>query len=242
VTDADLSNAPDGRPTPSPGTAAPPEHFQPPPLRILHLLIWTAVAAALFKANMDTAYHPIHRQIRDVGNIIILAGGIVGFTVLVRSMFRGLNGRLQPGHWLLIVAVPVMVINTIGSRVLMTNESERWTLLAQWCVVWLTGVYCVALYSVAMWRTKDGWRWNVLFMFLVLLALAKVVELVLVNIWIDMVFEIANYSIVCLGLLAVVLADLRVRRDWLHWLGMAVLGVGPAANIASLVFALLIRI
>ena len=110
MSDLDLSNA--GEPLPAD------DHIQPPRLSILHLLLWTTVAAVLFKFNMAVAAVVLRAMAGMHGKmvatsivnrviaptrVIMYAAGLVGLGILIVSKIRGRRGRLQPGHWMLAV-------------------------------------------------------------------------------------------------------------------------------------------
>ena len=110
-----MSAADTPEPSPLPPGLALPEHYEPPRLSILHLLIWMTVAAVLFKLQAwheatepgyDISAHSLLIKADFTANIILDAAAYVGMGVLAISMFRGLRGRLQPGHWILAGEVP----------------------------------------------------------------------------------------------------------------------------------------
>ena len=95
--------------------APPPELFHPPRLGIVHLLAWTAVTAALLKLSvaaggpdLPSDYHSGERQIfftitGSMAHMMILAAGVVGTAVILRARLRGVTGRLQAGHWMVVI-------------------------------------------------------------------------------------------------------------------------------------------
>ena len=107
------ADQPEALPLP-PGPALP-EHYEPPRLSILHMLIWMTVAAVLFKLQVaieatDQGHSLFRRgvffQAYQAANVILDAAAYVGMGVLCMSMVRGLRGRLQPGHWILAGEAP----------------------------------------------------------------------------------------------------------------------------------------
>jgi hypothetical protein len=260
VTDADLPNPIDAEPLPAD------DHYQPPRLSILHLLLWTTVAAVLFKFNMAVtavitgviagmggrvfATSIVNRAIAPT-YVIMYAAGFVGLGVLVASRIRGRPGRLQPGHWMLVVVVPLYAATRIPDIALVLTHLIQqgtpsrlpfWYMQPAWAPLVVPGLCRAALYSWASIRTIDGRRWRALFVCLAILA--AIMALGYALLWsiffrltpgmirfLILGLPIPVNAVVCLTLLAVILVDLRVPRDWLHWLGIALVGGGAALEL-----------
>ena len=110
----------------------------------------------------------------------------------------------------------------------------------------LGSLYRSVIYFVASRRTKDGWWWKALFLGLAAIAALSSLFWGLMLIceayrlplsWRPfgpalyvMQFSAPIFSV--LAFLVVVLADLKNRRDWLHWLGVTFLGGGAALLVA----------
>ena len=124
-----------------------PELFHPPRLGIIHLLAWTAVTAVLLKLMMALEFFsppdelPRAMRIYSVTTLstdmMILAAGVVGTSVILCSRLRCITGRLQAGHWMLVTTTVVsvfsmplylwlFVLNADFRRPLSTNIFSDW--------------------------------------------------------------------------------------------------------------------
>jgi hypothetical protein len=186
MTDADRPKASDG------GPPLADEHFQPPRLSILHLLIWTAVAATLLKFIVVGAWRQgagasglslLLQAIRSA-YCILEAAGLTGLGVLVVSRLRGGSGRLQPGHWVLFTEVSanwcVLALYEayeVTHRIIAISDvspmnPDFFPLMKVYMGLSAAACLCCAtLYSIAAGRTKDGRRWKAFFLFLAIAAL-----------------------------------------------------------------------
>ena len=94
--------------------APPPQYFRPPRLGIIHLLAWTAATAVWLKffvasqrrlrydGPVRRVLTPSHHAIQFV-NAAVIGAGVVGATVILLGKARGESGRLQPGHWFVLI-------------------------------------------------------------------------------------------------------------------------------------------
>ncbi len=260
MSDAELPNPSDGEPAD--------DHFQPPRLRILHLLAWMTVATVIFKFNLAVSgviaramagtagrviknWSVAYRAIA-LTQVIMYAAGFVGLGILVAARFRRRPGRLQPGHWMLVVEVSLYAATRIPDVVLLLTyliqqgasfRLPSWYMRLNWEPLVVPCLCRASLYYWASIRTIDGWRWRALFVCLAILAVIAALWpalawVILSRGWFGMRALVAGFpipvnAVLCLTLLAVVLADLRVPRDWVHWLGVAVVGGGAALGLVS---------
>ena len=107
----------------------------------------------------------------------------------------------------------------------------------------VAGLSCAAMGPRASVRTLDGRRWRTLFVCLAILAVIMALwpALIFAAVYgpgIGMVRLVARLpipanTVLCLTLLAVILVDLRVPRDWLHWLGTVVVGGGRPSSFCG---------
>jgi hypothetical protein len=237
------------------------DHYQPPRLRILHLLIWTAVAAVLLKCALKhdqlirTVEQVEHAHVcqnlgtRAIGSAldILFAACLVGLGVLVISRLRGGSGRLQPGHWVLVAegCVIAFVVPLVKVLRLVEMSSTQSLFPARWFTLTVVGVVFLAIlcrggvYLLAAYRTRDGRRWRACFLLLGVVALFMAMDYA--DLFLSesrkrsgvsyISFDCANV-LLCLVALVAALGGLRAGRDWLHWLGLVVLGGVPALEIA----------
>ena len=239
--------------------ATPPEQFHSPRLGIIHLLAWTAAAAALMKLAMALGWlgsllGDVSRLLRIIFitvnsvQLMAFAASIVGTAVILHARFRGVPGRLQAGHWMLVVATSASVLTlllwvllSVGHDFLVSESP--W--LAYYCLLAIQGstnLLLAILWLVVILRMRESPRWKALFGFFV----ARNVICCFIYL-VAIFFETPFYSFrdlaeqpvgSAVGLFAlplVVLIDLRhhVSRDWLHWLGVAIIFTFEAICIAQ---------
>jgi hypothetical protein len=235
-----------------------------PQFGILHLLIWTALAAVLLKYNQ--AVHTLDTGLRDpfmnsrvmtiqwVVTVILTASTMVGLGALIRARRSGRTGRFQPGHWLVVVslvngilALAVEPLYCVRSYSAGTAGLFSGALVAERAII-------AILYTCAAVRLRDAWRWRALF-----LAYAVVTWLWTVadtTFFLATILPATNPSVYwgrCLSGLGITLAgriailsclvvatlgDLlgRTSRDWVHWLGVVVAWLGWCMNVLTLVY------
>jgi hypothetical protein len=195
VTDADLPSPPAAESPPFRDGPPTHDHFQPPRLRILHLLAWMTVAAVLLKFGVvehearrssdertgaiDPTCQSLGCRAIDSLDDIQEAAIIVGLGVMAISTFRGRSGRLQPGHWLLLAEAPNVAYGFLYYAILLVAmvrgddffEGSSWCLRIGSAGEIVASACQVALYFIACRRTRDGRRWRLCFAALAVLAL-----------------------------------------------------------------------
>ena len=227
------------------------EHYRPPRLGIIHLLAWTAATAVLLKFSMamemigsaggSTAPVSAFQQVLGLIFSTAHAAGLVGTAILFLAKVRGLPGRFQPGHWLVLVAsVTWLVFQLIWFLQVLAMRAgfydhfgPSWILV----LVGLTAVLCGGVYFYLTLASKDGRRWKTCFGVLavvdVMWGLSFLGFCVL-----DMPWLLNSYVFGSLiegsTTLVIVIVDLRrgPRRDWLHWLGPTMIGTGALVGVA----------
>lgn len=201
-------------------------------------------------------------QTIHLAGTILLAGGLVGLFILVRDRFRGAPGRWQPGHWLLMVQSTAGVIDQL-MVVVYTLPLADWahfsvlsdigTVVSFFCGLFGTGAYLVGAIRCPAGRL---WRW-VLGLFalgiglflhmygLLLLPLDGSIRYQLANIIMPLI-RLEWVSILINGLLLAiaVVRDLlkRNRRDWLHWLGVAMITFSVLESLTMAVLRMTIHL
>jgi hypothetical protein len=235
------------------------EYYRPPQLGIIHLLAWTAATAVLLKFSMAM------EMIRDMGGGSLPQGtrafqqivsfvystafgaGIVGTGILVLAKIRRAPGRLQPGHWLLLIATVTWLLSLSIEGVFVLAESAGfdghpafiWFLAA----LGVRAIFCAGMCFCATLASRRGSRWTICF---ASLAVVNSIEglLYLCSALLDSPWPLSltplRSLIVELTLLVTVLVDLRrgPRRDWLHRLGVAVIATGVAISVAWSVWSM----
>ena len=240
------------------------EQLHVPQFGILHLLIWTAVTAALLKLILAVTSNTVRQLQMPAGQVwavqisqsvyaITLASTLVGSGVLIRMRCYRMLKRLQPGHWLVL-----------------TYTTSTLLLLAAWLSFWVVGemgiralgVYHIvtivvhtltaAIYVCAFVLLRDAKRWKV---FLGAKALGDVTTMALSLVMLFAGFSLMQYvgmsflrwlAIVpvmwtvatAVLLLAAAILDVwrRASRDWVHWLGVGVFGLTYVLSVALAIY------
>ena len=235
-------------------------HYLPPRLGIIHLLAWTAATALLVIFWMattemigDDGGDSIPRAIRVAQQVVwsiqltALAAGLVGTGILLLAKIRRLRGRFQPGHWLLLIStliwapsllVPWALFLLIGTPDSVDTPSAS-------SLVWISRTWNLvttstsfAAYFFATFVCKAGNRWRICFAVLAAFGLMQTFRYVgaLFSVSLFWWTKPLQYRSLIVGavLLMAVLIDLRrgPRRDWLHWLGVAIIATGVLLSVA----------
>jgi hypothetical protein len=217
-------------------------HWQPPRLGIIHFLMWPLAAVVFLNIELASnalqtsaiVHHWAYRGLMATHGALS-AAGVVGLAVILRSwLYRRLRGRLQPGHWILIASVPATLF-----------IQTAWLLLMVWIgqpygetfgrgislLYVLASMYSATILMLALASTPDGWCWRGFFAWLILTGLLGSFSNAALQI-----FRLSHYStlytcvqwfsgpLTLVAVIVVAAIDLRRRRDWLHWLGVAFVG------------------
>jgi hypothetical protein len=183
------------------------------------------------------------------------AAGLVGAVTLLHSWSRGSRGRLQPGHWLVLgqclkAWVRTLLSSAIAFLVLSGVVGEHLDMAAVYhlTVGFFLGASAV-VYLVGMIRCHDGRLWKGLFGTLsvsnaiaawgqvVIMLRERSPEPTRASSLEEVTWMVASgvfLGAVLLFATALIL-DFRRRdqRDWLHWLGVAMLIAGPTLLLAE---------
>ncbi len=185
--------------------------------------------------------------------VILYAAGFVGLGILVVSRIRGRRGRLQPGHWMLVVEASLYAAPAHSRHRIAADEHDpagrpvptpvlvhvfTWIPLLAACLcraalVFLgkpsddrrpamEGVICLSRRS---W--PSSWPYGRL-----CLGSSSLGAGLECFGW-SHAFQSPSTPFSALTLLVVILLDVRVPRDWLHWLGIAAVGGGAALSFCG---------
>ena len=222
-----------------------------PQFGIIHLMIWIAVTAVLLKVFMALAGNSVQAfpskqswifQVYETVYAIMLASMAVGAGVLIRLHCYTMFKRLQPGHWLVLISTLEFILGlalsllywlagVMGPRTAALNHLGT-----------LVYVLAAAAYPFAFFQLRDARRWKILlgakaigavtgaaFALVFLVAhLFNYYSLSFFTAWNGMSYCPIIWSVaVFFVLLAAAILDLyhRTARDWVHWLGVSVLGL-----------------
>jgi hypothetical protein len=216
---------------PMPGVTPP--RLGPPPLRIHHFFIVTAVSAVVLALNRAM----IQIGALDGGNFFSSGNGMLAATLsgvavalVGLALIWRLRGRVMfqsPGHWMLLGALffPFLFLLLLAAWLLSDSPDMSYTPIP------LT-VYSIVLFIgwpvlnfIAAWKGFDSrwWRWYFLlngamyFAIMLLPGLGQFLSIVMGAFQIGMLFLIA----------AAVKSDLRNsrNRDWVHWVGVGMVAL-----------------
>lgn len=237
----------------SPGASPFAQHLHVPQFGILHLLLWIAAAAVLLKLFIGISQHfnqplpPVQYwigQFAQAACAIVMACALVGSGVLLRLRCYKMLKRLQPGHWLLLMETLAFLISLVSLLFIFVCERSTAAMIACSNCIRITiyfyfGVSAVAfgyayyhLRDTRPWKTVIGAKWIGALAEVALSVLAFFTSLLphaftsaLDSGWITAWGSTAWSGLVFLFLLYAAFTDLRNRadRDWVHWLGVAVL-------------------
>ena len=245
-------------PGPSPFT----EQLRVPQFGIIHLMLWTAVTAVLLKVLMALAgnSHQLFPpgqywifQVYQTVYAIMLASMAVGAGVLIRLRCYTMFKRLQPGHWLVLIATVEFILELAASLLyLLAGVTGTRTIVV--IQVGAVAIYALAAaaYPFAFFQLRDAQRWKILIgakgLGAVTGAALGVVFLVahlfnysptFLSMWVGIRYCPIIWSVVVfVVLLAAAILDLyyRTARDWVHWLGVGVLGLTYVLSFAMQIY------
>jgi hypothetical protein len=241
-----------------------PQHFCPPRLGIIHLLAWTAATAATLKyfmaamSRLDTSGMPASAVTLSwaFGFVmaIVFGADAVGEAVVLNGKLRGQTGRLQPGHWFVLIYTlatlaawsmeAIVVLFAVGGQ-----PGHRFT-AASAHAMHVAYVVFPAIrsftYLIVAARMRDARRWQVATRIVAVtdLAVLALQFLPLVS-WSLTPVTRGQIRGLVVGttFLVALLSDLRrgPRRDWVHWLGVAVIVADSIFPMALRAWVALLR-
>ena len=261
---------PTSSPLDEPPTSSPfDEQLRVPQFGIIHLMLRTAATAVLLKlylavtgelnGQMPAGYYWMSR-ISIAGQAIVWASALVGSGVLIRLRFYTMLTRLQPGHWLVLIATLEFVVQLATLLMYWLLKSVGGDGMQPILIVQAMMSSLVAAVSVlAFVKLCDTKRWKI---FMGAKALAAVATVAVSVLFIFTVLVRSSLSSpggssflwikaisVCMGICSVavfimfvvaVALDLwrRAARDWLHWLGVGIVGSSYILTLVMLIFSL----
>jgi hypothetical protein len=224
-----------------------------PQFGILHILILTTITAILLKLQLALQDIPSASQLPEAYRwsikisqsvwAVVFAAGLVGSGVLIRAKCYTMFSRLQPGHWIVLVTTLQSIVWLVMWPVYRLLESNG--TMALWVYSIATTLLSVPIAIAFLYgakRLRDGRRWKIL---LGAKALGEAAAAAMAAITVVLAitgrsgdfpyawFRAINGGsqlwsvLVLMMLLVAVLLDIprRASRDWLHWLGVATLGL-----------------
>ena len=183
------------------------------PPRLAHLLLWTFWSAAIFalirvRWQSDAITSPA--TIPAVYGV--LDGGILTGLCIVLWYWRSRRGYLVPGHWVLLAKGAYVVALEALTAVLFSGiRVSDFPMWVWWMFTLLPWICAACVYGFAAMRVREQ-HWSVCF---ALLSFSVILAHILL-------FPRAAHAVEAVGLLIMIILDSlwRIRRDWLHWLGM----------------------
>jgi hypothetical protein len=238
-----------------------------PQFGILHLLIWTAITAAFLKLLMALTSQfssPLPSGqtwfLLLLGSMyaIVLAAMLVGAGALIRARCYTLFNRLQPGHWLVLLATLEFIVEVMTALLLwLASVAATRALILFGAYMAVVNVLTAAAYGYAFFKLHDARRWKLVIgmkgigigataAVTVLSLLANLLHassplylmgsgmMQAVITYCPVLWSVAVFAI----LLIAASVDLyrRTARDWVHWLGVVVLGLTYVHALAMQVY------
>ena len=235
--DSSLSSTPQGMDALGPSV----ELFHPPKLGIIHLIAWAGVMAALVNCLASVGWfgafaddYPGVLRIFSIASMLVyvafVAAGLVGIAVIFLARLRGVGGRLQAGHWMVIILSVSSVFSLLIWLLAYVFDIRERSVFFTFFIV--QNVLTFWLWLVAALRVYEPFRWKAMLGFFAFCSavsctfhLRSMTSTSAVSLSLGdcggMLFNLALGLIV---LPTLVLLDIRhkTRRDWLHWLGVAI--------------------
>jgi hypothetical protein len=235
-----------------------PIYLRPPRLGIIHVLAFLALAAILILPNTLAHYYGKNTPIPNVppGARFVWAGpqinlnlcraaSLVGLGVLIVCWFRRIPGQLQPGHWVLLLQSIAMLFGFLlekTSPLWFGNVSDTIKLHSMIKLQSILTGYLIFLVVVAyvllILLLREAISWKALFASLAVMFAASGLFYFDhgMQIWMHYSFSGITLALssVVLFVLVVILALDRSNypiRDWLHWLGLFLIGYQLALSI-----------
>jgi hypothetical protein len=173
------------------------------------------------------------------------AACLVASSALIRSRCLRTPGRLQPGHWIVLILVAVGILGCVIRSVVFLRTachlSGDWGNSGLDAMCWLCSVVIGFTFVFAAIRLHDAKRWKVL---LVSGAVSSLFSAIPVMPVVRTTYEIMKvwlwstpwwFALVAVIALVVVVLDWpqRARRDWPHWLGVSLWTLASVAAVLT---------
>ena len=256
---------PDADPSPDHGLPAKPEGESPfapspqPRLGIIHIMLWTlgsAIILAMYRALADLSNMPEQARVQwyvlQVGYSTVYGAALAGVILFAyRRLTKGAAFPVLPGHWLLLTQGIVFTVG-FGAYVVtwvLRNWLDVYSPMIYAIGQWLAHNVAVVVVLVAIIRLKDFGYWRVYFWAsLVHQAIRATASLLGAPVGGIFFWSLQRWiygigaTVLVVWLLVVVAHDRRrgVRRDWLHWTGVAVTFGGPVLFVIQIVSSMLL--
>jgi hypothetical protein len=235
-----------------------PGYLRPPRLGIIHVLAFLVLATALILPNALAHYYGKNTPVPNVppGTRFVWAGlqinmnlcraaSCVGLMVLVFCRIRRIPGRFQPGHWVLMLQGIAMIwgflwektsylwFGSMSDTIKLQSMIKLQLILTGYVVFLIVGAYVLLILFL-----REAISWKALFATLAVMFAASGLF------YFDQGMQVwMHYSLsrITLALSSFVLFVLDVTlaldrrnypiRDWLHWLGLFLIGYQLSLSI-----------
>ncbi|MGA2796888.1 MAG: hypothetical protein ABSE63_04865 [Thermoguttaceae bacterium] len=225
-------------------------YFRPPRLGIVHLLAFIAFSTGLiiFYTLLDMRNpRPDHSGIMiiwkglQVIRNMVTAASLVGLLILLAGKIRGIPGRFQPGHWILIFeSIATILAFFLWGIFYFGLEGNSHGSSLPSILMGYERFLLVLAYALLIYFLQEAISWKVLFGALALFEAATGLLYFDqgMRIWMHFSFTgiILPLEIVVLLVLIVTIALDRKNysfRDRLHWLGLFLIGYEFTLSIIS---------
>jgi hypothetical protein len=219
-------------------------NYQPTRPGIVLLLAWVIASALLilfelslkkFLGSLDygSEVYRIAIVMFTAGSAILIAANLVGGVAIMFDFFRGNTGRLQPGHW--IVIVNALVLPLMLAAQLVGYWADTFIKADYHFVSYLlySGIELLAMLAFlgSALRLKEPPRWKcglgMLGLASCLLCLQYLIIPICLKGSLGRLLSVTPYAVsffsflTAISLFLIILIDISKgsRRDWLHWLG-----------------------
>jgi hypothetical protein len=218
---------------------SPADSSGPPPFRIWHIFLATAVTALILTAQRVLE---ASKEVGATSGLAIawtilelvttgLAVAFVGIGVFCRR--AGWSFLQQPGHWLLLLT-PLTLLNTSLWHFYYLNGNSWWILTL---LLPIPGTATLILPLVAAWKWFGSVWWRIFFLAEAVCSVVPFITPFSSN-------ARLIYGLICsVSLLALIASatsrDLQRssrRGDWLHWSGVALAAFNLAKGLAIYLF------
>ena len=210
----------------------------------IYLKYCAAMGVFDFVADSTNTVQWIVTIIHGLINTLVVAAVIEGGCVILLAKMRGSKGTLQPGHWMLVIS-SILTIASIGCWTLGVFIKDWLEVTADIeypgadLYIYKMHYICldilaIPLCLIAAVRLKDAFRWRLMFWASIITSVVgcmmntAVVGLMFIDFttigyhaWMVSEYPIGSILMLIFFSAAVLIDFLsRVKRDWLHWLGV----------------------
>ena len=235
-------------------------YYHPPKLSLEHRVAWFVLASAcLVISYLQGSFR---FETWDLGStilkanlllgIVFVSAGVLGTFIIARDKLRRVSGRLQPGHWLLIIVSMTCLVSWLlvvitrllfgPPEVIIASPGDTFDPPGIWYILrWHTVGFATAIaYLVMAFRIRERLIWSLLALVLAIMTIGGVLwQLASAyafcgSTWIERHHaDILLGASQWIGIAALIIVTICLlkdhnqhrRRDWLHWLGVTLLVV-----------------